>query len=310
MRVWTPSGPRAIETLAVGDELWSVDPATGERVCTRIVATRGGVRECMAIEAGGRRLVLTSTHPVWDVVAGVYREAGALVEDADARVLVMQADGSALAMKIDRVERYVGLHEVFDLSVDDPRRNFVAEWMLVHNKSDDSGYYTYDDDDTTVELDGPSTVEVGSEVLLQATPSDLAATLQWSLPAAPEGSEAALPNGERMHETFARNTRFTADVEGEYRVTVVAVDGSEMSDPASVRIVAEAPTSSSSSTAADDEGTATENTTTDGTSTDGTTTDGTSTGDDTTASNGTTGEEASTTETAATSTSSDSTGTK
>ena len=240
-RVLTPSGARAIEALAVGDAVYSIDVRSGELVATRVVARRSGVRECMALRVAGRRLVLTSTHPVYDAAAGSYRQAGALVEDDAARLLVVGAG----PMPIDSVERYVGLHEVHDISVEHPLHNFVVEGVIVHNKSDDASdgdYYDgYEDDDDTLSalLDTPGSVPIGTEVKADGSgstvPDDEVVRFRFTLDSIPPGSKTTLSNGELTDESSGSVMRFTPDIVGTYRIVLDVFDPSD--EASSVRDV-------------------------------------------------------------------------
>lgn len=130
----TPRGLRAVESLRVGDAVYSVDVETGARIEVAITAIRSAARECVGIElAGGERLRCTSDHPIFDPVGGVYRPAGDWV---------MQP-GRALLRLTTQLERrsptaasaFVGLLRVFDLTVGGEHHNFLASGVVVHNKS-------------------------------------------------------------------------------------------------------------------------------------------------------------------------------
>lgn len=170
-RVETPSGSLAVELLRVGDLVWSVDPITGERVEAPIVAIREAWARCLELRAGGESLLASASHPVFDVTSGRYvplgewqhlpnaeilrvgdrDESGAAVKDVDAPGSAsipnsewgVLAAGTKVSGYFDRgsivrpamVERTGRVLRVFDLTVDSPYRNFVANGFLVHNKA-------------------------------------------------------------------------------------------------------------------------------------------------------------------------------
>ena len=122
----TPAGPVPIERLAVGDVVWSADPA-GHRIESRVAATASATAASYLRLwlPDGVSLAVTSEHPVkrgstW-VRAGGLR-AGDLVTTA----------GGPLAL--ERVERIRGPARVVDLSVE-PGKCFFVNGLLVHNKS-------------------------------------------------------------------------------------------------------------------------------------------------------------------------------
>lgn len=240
-RILTPVGLRTIESLAVGDTVYCIDPRTHELVWSRVVVHRSGVRECMALHAGGHCLVLTSTHPVYDAASGEFRQAGALALDPHARVLVVDDDG-VRSLHLERVEPYVGLLEVHDLSVEHPLHDFVAEGIVVHNKSDDSSS-DFDNTAPTAVITAPSPIAVGTEVSVDGHGSmdrdGDPLTFRFAIELAPDGSEATLYNGELVHETIVSFTRFTPDVEGQYRIALEVFDGSVRSDPDTITVTAQ-----------------------------------------------------------------------
>jgi filamentous hemagglutinin len=140
-RVLTPKGERPIEELGVGDVVISIDPQTGERIAAPISAIRSARRECLSIAlAGGRTLVATSDHPVFDPDADDYFPAGDWVLGKRKRLLELVDEG-VQAVNVGSTSIYSGVRKVFDLTVDSPHHNFVASGIVVHNKSIDDGYY-------------------------------------------------------------------------------------------------------------------------------------------------------------------------
>jgi hypothetical protein len=136
-RAWiaTPAGRRRLADLEVGDEVFSVDPETGQRVAGPITAIQTAERECVELEAGtDATLVCTSDHPVWDPETGVYVDAGDWVTGSRDSLLIVEGAGVE-ARRLTGSEEYVGVHRVYDITVNTDHHNFVANGVVVHNKT-------------------------------------------------------------------------------------------------------------------------------------------------------------------------------
>jgi hypothetical protein len=148
-RVRTPDGERPIEELRVGDEVVTADPATGATAASRLVAVVGSTRECGTLSFGGRRLCVTSDHPLYDPLAKGFFPAGDWLLGARTHLAALTESGLE-ALAVDRVEVFSRVDEVFDLTVEHAWHTFVAEGVLVHNKQpagcdvpDASGFVSY-----------------------------------------------------------------------------------------------------------------------------------------------------------------------
>ncbi len=137
--VRTPRGERRVEELQVGDEVTCVDPASGAQHVARISQVRTSRRECVALEAAGARLVCTSDHPVYDPATGTYADAGDWVLARRRQVLCVASEGAKAVVEVQDRSFDAGVHQVFDLTVDHPLHNFVADGVLVHNKTPPCG---------------------------------------------------------------------------------------------------------------------------------------------------------------------------
>jgi Hint domain len=161
----TPDGPRAIETLAVGDRVWAVDTRTGERVSTRIVGIRTATRECLALELpDGGSLVCTPDHPVYDPDSEHYVPAVRWLERQATRILRVDDRGVRIE-RVVSVRTGVGVRRVFDLTVESELHDFVASGVLVHNKSPiycTPGDDPYCTDETTSPDDATTATGTGS----------------------------------------------------------------------------------------------------------------------------------------------------
>ena len=131
----TPTGRWRIEQLREGDEVYSVDTRSGALVEVRVTAIRRGVRECMSLElCGGERLRCTPSHPIYHPDTDSYRVAGEWITHRPTTVARV-VEGRVIGQAVTSVSAYAGLMEVFDLSVDGPHANFIADGVVVHNKS-------------------------------------------------------------------------------------------------------------------------------------------------------------------------------
>lgn len=132
-RVRTPDGERPIESLRRGDELVVADPATGATAVSRLVAIVGSTRECGTLSFVGRRLSVTSDHPLYDPLARDFFPAGDWL--LGKRTHLAMPTGSGLqVLAVEQVEVFSRVDEVFDLTVEHAWHTFVAEGVLVHNK--------------------------------------------------------------------------------------------------------------------------------------------------------------------------------
>jgi hypothetical protein len=123
--VETPSGPRPVEMLRVGDAVLAVAP-DGSRAETRVLAVRRSVVAWwLRLELGaGQALEVTPSHPI-STDAG-WRPAGAL--RAGERI---QTTSGLVPLQATDIR--IGVLAVYDLSVD-PHENFIAGGVVVHNK--------------------------------------------------------------------------------------------------------------------------------------------------------------------------------
>ena len=133
-RVRVAAGTRLIEDLVVGDEVVSVDPISGRQAIGRLSAIRIARRECVRLTTNESELTLTSDHPVYCPETGQWAPAGDWVLGPRKQLLAVTTEGLR-PVRATKVSAYCGLHDVFDLTVNHPLHNFVANGLLVHNKS-------------------------------------------------------------------------------------------------------------------------------------------------------------------------------
>ncbi len=166
--VSTPDGTCPIESLEVGSPVLAVDPSSGEVVPTRVVAVKTAERECLSLRlVGGRSLVCTGDHPLYDPDAEQYAPATDWVDGRRSHV-AMLIDGRLQRVAVAGHEQYVGVRRVFDVTVADQLHNFVANGCLVHNKSvfycDTS--YGYNEQGECVLLSSTGIADTGSDTEL------------------------------------------------------------------------------------------------------------------------------------------------
>jgi len=125
-KVKTPRGNRNVEELEVGDEIIVVDPNTLAQHASTITAIRRAPRECGRLND----LTVTSAHPLFDPEEGVWAPAGDWLLGVREVFL-----GERGPMRVTRAERFVGIEDVFDLTVAHELHTFVANGVVVHNKS-------------------------------------------------------------------------------------------------------------------------------------------------------------------------------
>lgn len=119
----TPRGDVAVQSLAIGDEVWAYDTARKERVATPVIALFEGEAHRL-VSLGDLRV--TGEHPIYADGAWV----AARDVRAGARLLTTQLEPRTLPSiaTIDTKAR------VYDVSVASPH-NFFAGGVLVHNKA-------------------------------------------------------------------------------------------------------------------------------------------------------------------------------
>lgn len=133
-RVRTKAGEKNVEDLRVGDMVIAVDPATGNQAVSPITAITTAQRECGTMWFAGRSLAVTSDHPLYDPVSKGFFPAGDWLLGERKSLLLVSA-GTTSVITIDRVERFSKIDHVFDLTVEHEWHTFIAEGVVVHNKS-------------------------------------------------------------------------------------------------------------------------------------------------------------------------------
>lgn len=133
-QVRVPGGTRLIEELREGDHVVCVDPVTGVTAEAMIFAVVQARRECVRLTTAQGALVATSDHPVYSPERKAYVPAGDWVTGQCTQLLSVCERG-IVAVNVDVTSAYAGVFDVFDITVDHPLHNFIANGFVVHNKS-------------------------------------------------------------------------------------------------------------------------------------------------------------------------------
>jgi hypothetical protein len=129
----TPTGPKPIEDLQVGDEVWSWSFERAALVRSPVETVHRRVVEAtleLRLDAGGRSMVVTPDHPFWSVSDAAWRRADQLRRG---ETLWRLTGRDVAAVSIEDLVRRLGRIEVLNLGVT-RYRNYFAAGVLVHNK--------------------------------------------------------------------------------------------------------------------------------------------------------------------------------
>ena len=177
-----------IEDLRVGDSVFCVSLVDGSHVVTTITEVRRARRSVLELVHPHGSLRCTVDHPLYSPERREYVEAVEW-ERGNLRELLMSTQGDLVRVLVTEARTLEEDHEVFDLTVADSLHNFVAEGILVHNKSpadtDESGDGDGDGDgDGTGDGDGDGDGAEASESCMALALAF--ETCEWSQDWAPE----------------------------------------------------------------------------------------------------------------------------
>lgn len=132
--VATPGGPRALGALAVGDEVWGVEPIEGTLVPARVEAISGwSVEQLVAVQHdGGALRGCTPGTSVWDAFEESFRAAGSLSTLSE----VWSLEGGSLRRREvrDAPEVTVPATQVLHLTLHHPASAVVFDGVVVRHK--------------------------------------------------------------------------------------------------------------------------------------------------------------------------------
>ena len=136
-RILTPKGPRRIEELAVGDEVYSLDVETRKPIVRPVARLlRAEATQVLYVAAGELVIAgVTAEHPFYDVGRKEWVPAAALVKGTRLLAWLGAADVREIEVTDIRPASATGRIEIFNLTVDGSEHNYLAEGLLVHNKS-------------------------------------------------------------------------------------------------------------------------------------------------------------------------------
>jgi len=136
-RVLTDRGPRAIETLQAGDQVWAWNTSQGTPILRTVAQIiRGESTETYHLQAGEQVIRgVTAEHPFWVPQSGQWKTVADLETGMDVLGWLGQHEAKALPIAHLERTRHAQPTPVFTLSVEGPEHNFFAEGVLVHNKS-------------------------------------------------------------------------------------------------------------------------------------------------------------------------------
>lgn len=122
----TPTGPRPIQELQPGDDVWTRGPGSSYRIgrVSNVVSARA-LQYLRIILSDGRELCATGAHPISTPQGWV------LAENLAAGSIVEGREGPKSVISIEERHSWV---RVYDLEVE-PDANFVVSGIVVHNKS-------------------------------------------------------------------------------------------------------------------------------------------------------------------------------
>ena len=132
--VATPAGQVAIEKIAMGDTVYSMDPATRVLIPNTVLETFvHEVDNVLRVKlADGISLDVTPEHRFFDPASGQYREIGRF--HAGEKVLRFEASSGSREVEIIGIEKLPpGKTAVFNFHVGS-FQNYLAGGVLVHNK--------------------------------------------------------------------------------------------------------------------------------------------------------------------------------
>ena len=131
----TPYGATLIECLQIGDIVISPDPLTNTTHFGRVTAIRTAFSQCLTFSLeGGSELLVTQEHPLWDPVAQKFKPAGKFTRSSTVTV----SDGQLGAMRqlsIVAISSQHVMKRVYDLTISSPTHTFIANGVVVHNKT-------------------------------------------------------------------------------------------------------------------------------------------------------------------------------
>ena len=130
--VWTPTGPRRIDSIKPGDLVYSLDEKTGSLIVVPVDQNHNnGVANCVEVRTKtGHRSVCTPDHEF--LTKEGYRHVNKLTQD---NYLIEVNDPQRSSRKkgeLKSIKRISGKHLVYDLTIP-MTHNYIVDGVVVHN---------------------------------------------------------------------------------------------------------------------------------------------------------------------------------
>ena len=133
--VTTAGKKRLVEELVAGDEIISVEPTTGAHRVGKITAITTAEKECGVLRLpDGTTLTMTEEHPVYDPTDAAFHPAIEWFSGARSALLCFE-DGKTVVARVAERTPFFDIRTVYDLTVESAWHTFVADGVVVHNKS-------------------------------------------------------------------------------------------------------------------------------------------------------------------------------
>ncbi len=163
-QIATPTGQLLIEKLQVGDIVYSYNIATSSLEPSKVMFIKKSNQLCYQFRVSDNiRLTATSSHPFYSPQTGKYELAEKWVEKELTQFAFINQNQSYISLPSNSVVP-VGKKIVYDITVESPHANFIANGFLVHNK--------------TPPYEGTAQID-DLEVISK---SDSSLTLHWTVP--------------------------------------------------------------------------------------------------------------------------------
>lgn len=134
----SPQGDLLVEDLRVGDVVYSYNLLHQEVIPARVVRVGSAYDDCVEFRSnGGIPLGATLSHRIYSPQTGKYEDASKWFSGELRELGLVMTDYSfAKRTSLDVVP--IGRRRVFDITVESPFANFIANGVLVHNKTPES----------------------------------------------------------------------------------------------------------------------------------------------------------------------------
>ena len=217
------NGLVAIESIAVGDLVWSYDYLTGEKSLKPVTATV--VRETnrmITVEVGGEKIVTTPEHPFYVVDHDLY-EGYVAAKYLSVGDRLMTADGGYLTITSIEQETLDEPITVYNFTVDENHSYYVGEnSLLVHNTK--CSYDTLNSKQFRNEKTLHSHYEKHAKEFGDITMAEYLSKAQH-LANSPKHLITTLPNGEKVFYNQAANEFLKLSSDGFIKTFFRPVDG-------------------------------------------------------------------------------------